>query len=236
MRVVVVTTDTTHHAYYLWKVSQRFPLQVVVLERWQPLVRFHTAHPFEQRRDEYEREALLAGGPKSCAEFRDIHYCERVNDPKSVAMLRAQRPDVILVFGASRITPDVFRSAGVACLNLHGGNPEEYRGLDSHLWTIYHRDFTNLMTTLHWVDEQLDTGDVAFQSPLIVPARTELYELRSINTRVSVDLSLEALETLRREGSVPAQPQARCGRYYSHMPACLKQECLTRFRQYTTRH
>ncbi len=236
MKVVVVTTDTAHHAYYLWKLNERFPLQAIVLERWRAVAPFHTSHPFEQERDGYEREVLLSGGPRSCAELAGVHSCERVNDVASVAMLRAKSPDVVLVFGAGRLTSEVFCSVGIACLNLHGGNPEEYRGLDSHLWAIYHRDFTNLVTTLHRVDEQLDTGDIVFRSPLTIPSGTELYELRSINTRVCVDLSLQALETLCREGSLPAQQQARRGRYYSHMPACLKQECLARFRQYTTRH
>lgn len=236
MNVVVLTTDTAHHAYYLWKLNERFPVQAVVLERWRPVAAFETAHPFEARRDEYEREVLLAGGPHSCADVARVHECERVNDADSVAMLRHSKPDVILTFGTGLLTRDVFGSAGLACLNLHGGNPEEYRGLDSHLWTIYHRDFENLVTTLHQVDEQLDTGDIVSRSRLDIPHGAGLHELRGINTRACVELSLAALETLSRRGSLPVQRQKRRGRYYSHMPACLKQECLTRFHDYTTRH
>ena len=235
MKVAVLTTDTTHHTYYVRKVSERFPLQAIVLERWRAVAPFETVHPFEQQRDEYEREVLLAGGPQSCTELPGVHHCDRVNDHAIVAMLRETKPDVVLAFGTGRMTRDVFRSADVACLNLHGGNPEEYRGLDSHLWAIYHHDFANLVSSLHLVDEQIDTGDLVFQSALDIPRGTELYQLRAINTQACVEMSLRALETLSH-GSLPAHKQRRRGRYYSHMPACLKQECLAKFRQYTTRH
>lgn len=236
MKVVVLTTETTHHTYYVRQVSARYPLQSIVLERWRAAAPFETAHPFENRRDEYERDLLLAGGPPSCAELPGVHHCARVNDHAVVAMLRQAKPDVILAFGTGRMTSDVFGAAGVACLNLHGGNPEEYRGLDSHLWTIYHRDFDNLVTTLHRVDEGLDTGDVVLQSALAIPPGTELHQLRAINTQTCVDLTLRALETLSRHGSLPSHKQSRRGRYYSHMPGCLKQECLITFRRHTTRH
>lgn len=234
MKVVLLTTDTTHHAYFAWKLNERFSLQAIVLERWRPSAPFETSHPFEQRRDEYEREVLLAGGPRSCADLESVHLCQRVNDAATVVTLAALRPDVLLVFGTGILEPPAFRAPRLACLNLHGGNPEEYRGLDTHLWTIYHRDFANLVTTLHCVDKGLDTGDIVSQSPLPVQAGTELHQLRAINTRACLDLSLAALKTLDRTGSLAARQQLRRGRYYSHMPASLKQECLTRFRRYTS--
>ena len=236
MNVAILTTDTTHHAYYVWKVSQQFPVGTVLLESWRPQAPFETAHAFEQQRDEYERDVLLAGGPRSCADIPGVHHCRRVNDPAAIALLSEATPDVILTFGIGRMTADVFRAARLACLNLHGGNPEEYRGLDSHLWAIYHRDFDNLLTTLHWVDEDFDTGAIALQCRLDIPDGTELYQLRSINTEACVQLSLRALQTLCGQASLPARQQTRRGRYYSHMPACLKQECVTRFHQYTSHH
>ena len=47
--------------------------------------------------------------------------------------------------------------------NLHGGDPEKYRGLDSHYWSIYHNDFKSLITTLHKVRPILDTGEIVLQ-------------------------------------------------------------------------
>ena len=38
-----------------------------------------------------------------------------------------------------------------------------YRGLDSDLWAIYHRDYKNIGVTIHMVDSELDTGEILYQ-------------------------------------------------------------------------
>ena len=121
-----------------------------------------------------------------------------------------------------------------ACLNLHGGNPERYRGLDTHLWSIYHNDFGDLVTTLHHVDADLDTGDIVFQSKLKVEAGTRLHQLRAINTKVCVNLFLVALGAFQSIGWLPSREQVSHGRYYSYMPAVLKEECIRKFNRYVT--
>ena len=44
--------------------------------------------------------------------------------------------------------------------NFHGANPEKYRGLDSQLWALWHRDYGELKTCLHQLNETLDDGDI----------------------------------------------------------------------------
>ena len=43
-------------------------------------------------------------------------------------------------------------------INVHRGIINKYRGLDSDLWAIYHKDLDNIGVTIHKVDENLDTG------------------------------------------------------------------------------
>jgi methionyl-tRNA formyltransferase len=155
-----------------------------------------------------------------------------VNDDEGVTALRKLSPDVVLVFGTGKILPSVIEVAQVACLNLHGGNPEAYRGLDTHLWAIYHSDFDNLVTTLHHVDAQLDTGEIVFQSQLHLTKDSKLHELRSINTEVCIDISLLALTSLQSRGSLPSRKQIDMGRYYSFMPTVLKEICLKKFERH----
>jgi methionyl-tRNA formyltransferase len=152
-----------------------------------------------------------------------------MNEPAAIAGLESVAPEVLLVFGTGRLRPEVFARARVACLNLHGGNPEHYRGLDSHLWAIYHGDWDNLVSTLHHVDPELDTGDIVAQSQIRLDRTSRLPELRAANTQACLDLSLLALESLAARGRVPARRQVQRGRYYSFMPAVLKEECARKF-------
>lgn len=230
MRVALLTTDTTHHAYFAWKFAEQRPLTAIVVETRAPTARFPTGHPFERLRDAYEREVLLAGFDGALGDIAPVTEVESAND--SETSLRRLGVDVVLVFGTGKLLPRIIDAPGVACLNLHGGNPEEYRGLDTHLWAIYHNDFDNLVTTLHWVDEALDTGDLVASERLELHRGMEIHTLRSANAEVCVRLCLDALDGYERDGVFPAREQQRRGRYYSFMPAVLKDVCVTNFRRH----
>jgi methionyl-tRNA formyltransferase len=225
MRTVLLTTDTPHHAYFAWRVAERFPLAAIVVETDPIDPPFDVAHPFEALRDAYERETLLAG----LGRLRDVAPTQTIRNANDAAAdLEALEPDVALVFGTGLLAQPVLGAASL-CLNLHGGNPEHYRGLDTHLWAIYHRDWENLVTTLHVADEGLDTGDIVLQATLPLRNGMGLHELRSVNTEACVDLSLAALDALDGGGPLPRRPQRQRGRYYSFMPAVLKDRCVSQF-------
>lgn len=235
MKLALLTTDTPHHTFYVWKLAERFPIHTVFLESNAVVPPFETHHPFESRREEYEREVLLKGCPAGIDGFTRTKTVGSVNDPDALAELKEIAPDVLLVFGTGKLLPPVIQMPSRACLNLHGGNPEHYRGLDSHLWAIYHRDFANLITTLHYVDAGLDTGAIALQSEIKLHRDTELFQLRALNTQVCLDLTLLALGQLQRDETLPRRPQVGRGRYYSFMPTVLKEDCATKFAAYIAR-
>lgn len=225
MRVALLTTGTTHHAYFAWKLATSADLAAIVVETRSPVPRFETHHPFEDERDEYERDVLLTGFDGQFADLAETHTVDSVNDAEPV--LRRLAPDLVLVFGTTRLSSELIDMAGTACLNLHGGNPEEYRGLDTHLWTIYHRDFDNLMTTLHHADAGLDTGDIVHLDRLALE-HLGIHQLRAVNTKLCLALTLRTLRELET-GSAPRRAQRKHGRYYSFMPAVLKDECVEKF-------
>lgn len=235
MKVVLLTTDTTHHLYFAWKVRERFPLQAIFLETRSLTPPFETAHAFEERRDDHEKEVLLSSFSSSYSDLAHTMRFASVNDAESVAALNRIKPEVAIVFGCGKLQEPVIESPSTACLNLHGGNPEHYRGLDSHLWSIYHNDFDNLVTTLHDVDAELDTGRIVFQDQLEIRRNTELYQVRAINTRSCVKLAVLALTSLKSGDALPSRKQTQRGRYYSFMPAVLKEVCLKKFEQHVAR-
>jgi hypothetical protein len=230
VNVALLTTDTTHHTYFAWKLAERFPLAAIVVEQRTVQPPFETFHPFEAERDAYESDVLLGGLDGGLDAIAPILTVDTVNG--AAAALHELGPDVTLVFGTGRLAPEAI-AAAPACLNLHGGNPEEYRGLDTHLWSIYHGDFEGLVTALHVVEPELDAGDLVDVDPIPLFRGMHLYELRSRNTQVCVGLALRALEQLDASGTVARRRQSRRGRYYSFMPAVLKDRCVRQFEQHT---
>ena len=230
MRVVLLTTETAHHAYLAWKLAEHNHLAGVILEEPAPPGPYDTHHPFEDRRDEYESDVLLAGMDGSPSDLAPTVKVSSVND--AVHDVKGLKPDLVVDFGTRRITQELIGAAPV-CLNLHGGNPEQYRGLDSHLWVVYRHDWDQLVTTLHHMDGELDTGPIAGQEPVPVSRKMPLYKLRAQNTWVCTELVMEALRTLETPGFLPRREQARKGRYYGAMPAVLKEVCVRVFDAHT---
>lgn len=231
MDTVLLTTDTLHHRFFAARVHERFPWKAIVLETNRSVSHFETEHPFEVERERYETEKGYAEMQFTASEG----VCEypTANDSCCVKWLETLAPEVVIVFGTSRLESHTINVPSKACLNLHGGNPEYYRGLDSHLWAIYHSDFKNIVTTLHHVDSSLDTGDVVMQTGLTFPSQSQLYELRSINTLACVQMTCIALEVLMEKRKLPRRNQVQRGRYYSMMPSVLKQICHEKFSKYT---
>lgn len=232
MRVAILTTQTPHHVYFAREIAARHA-GVLVMEETQILsAPFPTFHPFEAERDRHECDVWFGGADPRLRDVAETETVSSLNDDRAVARLGTFRPDWVFVFGTGRLSPAVIAACPDCMTNLHGGDPGEYRGLDSHLWAIYHGDFEGLVTTLHRVAPDLDSGDIIGIKPIPLRRGMNLHELRRANAEVCLELSEKALADVRN-GTLKSRPQTRTGRYYSFMPDVLKGSCVTKFRKHT---
>ncbi len=233
MRLVILTTETLHHCYFVREVTASNPVDLVVIERNHPIASFDTHHAFEDQRDSHERATWFSDGRASIEEFAETLEVKSANDPDAIDRLRQIQPEVIVVFGTAKLSRAVIETGPHGIVNLHGGDPEHYRGLDSHLWAIYHSDYEHLQVTLHRVNARLDDGDIVAQRPLPIRRDMWIHELRRVNTELCVDLVRRALKRWERDRGFASRPQRHPGRYYSFMPAVLKELCQSKFEAYT---
>jgi methionyl-tRNA formyltransferase len=232
MRVVILTTQTPHHAYFIREIGARHPNVLVLEETRAAMPPFPTFHPFEAERDAYERDSWFEGADPRLKDLAETETFASLNDETAVRRLAAHRPDVAMVFGTGRLSRAAIAACPDGMINLHGGDPQEYRGLDTHLWAIYHGDFEGLVTTLHRVAPDLDSGDIISRRPIALTRGLKLHQLRRLNTEVCVALVEKALVDFQN-GALKSMPQTRKGRYYSFMPDVLKIVCVAKFHKYT---
>lgn len=233
MKTVVLTTETLHHAHFVKCIAGAFPVEAVFVETKQLQPPFEAHHPFEDLRDEYEAEEWFNGRQPRLSEFSKTREFSSVNDTKAVSMLSYLRPDAVVVFGTGKLSSDIIATCPGGMINLHGGDPERYRGLDSHLWAIYHGDFSGLVTTLHRVNERLDDGDIVLQTSLEISREMGIHMVRLVNTEACLKMTISALDMHTRFGSFICRKQQRKGRYYSLMPKELKDICRDKFEKYS---
>ncbi len=233
MKVAILTTETPHHAHFVRELGKiGATIEVYCETAGGAAPPFNTHHPFEDDRERHEWQLWFGGTQVAIDELAPTRRFATLNSPEAVTALRQARADVAVVFGTGLLKASVIDACGNMMLNLHGGDPEHYRGLDTHLWAIFHRDFAGLVTTLHRLDAGLDTGDIVLQGEIPLAQAMPLHALRSANTELCVHLSVMAINTIARDGDVPSRRQRQVGRYYSAMPAELKSLCKVRFDRY----
>lgn len=105
-----------------------------------------------------------------------------------LSALVGMKPDAILVYGTGKLGQQVIDVCPDGILNLHGGDPELYRGLDTHLWVIRARDFGALCVCLHRVTAGLDAGEIIGVENIPLKRGMGLHELRRYNAETCVRL------------------------------------------------
>jgi methionyl-tRNA formyltransferase len=236
MKISVFSTQTTHHAWFVYELMKYFKDILCVLEEEALKPPFPTHHQFEHDRDQYERAVLLNNQNLKIPDLVNCIQVNKINYIEENFQFEEYKTDVIIVFGTNKINRAIINKYKGRIINLHGGDPEFYRGLDSHLWTIYHEDFINLVTTLHHLNENLDDGEIIAKKTLDLGKIDNICQLRTLNTRACFDLTINALCTYNSSGMFHSSKQQCKGRYYSFMPATLKEVCCKKFNKYIARN
>lgn len=232
MRIVVLATNSIRRRHLVRAIQEFAPVERVLIETREPRPPFETAHPFEAVRKDHEADIWFGGKAPGFAEIADVEYFESLNGRDAVSALAAARPDAVIVFGTGKLSPAVIGVCPEGCVNLHGGDPEEYRGLDVPLWAVYHGDFGALATTVQRLAPELDSGDIVTRTPISVTPGMGLHELRRAGTEAAIAAVRDALDGFARTGRFSGRPMARKGRYYSFMPGVLKDVCVERWERH----
>ena len=232
MRIIVLTTETPHHLYFVNEISTIFNITGIAVESGVLKAPFQTHHSFEDERDRYEVTELLKEEKVMYKDFCETKVFDNINDEGCIQFVADLKPDVIVTFGTGLIRQPLIQLCPDGFINLHGGDPEYYRGLDTHMWAIYHRKFEQLIVTLHRLNASLDDGEIILQAKIILNNNSKITKLRVENTKLCVQLTLSALSTFNQLGYFISKPQQRKGHYYSFMPADLKEVCVNKFEQH----
>ena len=232
LRIAILTTETPHHIYFIKEISTYFELTGIAVETEALTPLFDAHHPFEDERDRYEKLELLKGEKVKFNDFCQTRSFKNINDNDCISFISDLNPDVIVTFGTGIVRKPLIRLCPNGFVNLHGGNPERYRGLDTHLWAIYHSEFDQLIVAFHLLNSKLDDGEIIQQAPIQLTKNSKLYELRSENTRLCVQLAISGLAAFNQLNTFISTPQQKKGRYYSFMPKEIKEICVRNYDNY----
>jgi methionyl-tRNA formyltransferase len=120
---------------------------------------------------------------------------ELVRSPQLGTRLRREEVDLLVnVHSLFIVHPAVLAAPRIGCLNLHPGPLPEYAGLNAASWAIYNGETTHAVT-LHWMEEAIDAGPVAWSERFALTDRDTGLSVSGKCLRSGIPLIAKLVET-----------------------------------------
>ena len=231
MKIILLTTDTLHHRYFINKLlDSNIRIDKCFFQTDHLVPKFSTSPLYEKEEDLFESSNFFESTRQDLDKVQ-VEQVPTFNSQESIEQISKSKPDFGVSFGAGIIYVPTINLFKNHLINVHRGIVQEYRGLDSDLWAIYHKDYNNIGVTIHLVEKELDTGDIVGQERLTIKKNMKIWQLRYYTTLIATKLVINAIKAYI-DGEMPTFKQQNKGRYYSFMPLDLKKNMVPRFNSY----
>ena len=115
---------------------------------------------------------------------------------KLIKRLRALEADLIVVASFPYVIPrSLCALARLGALNVHPSLLPRHRGADPLFWTFFY-DEPAAGSTVHWVSDALDAGDIAEQQSVVVRRGVRYHELAAEMAMVGGALCVKVIDDL----------------------------------------
>jgi hypothetical protein len=184
-RVVLLTSEGENAEIAARYLAARFANFAVIIEQPQDRVTFlrkrltrlgavtvagQIAFMIFQRFQQHLMRSRIAdilagfGGEPPLSEQTPVIRVTSVNTDACMEALRQLDPAVVLVVGTRIISGAVLRCVHAQFINYHAGITPKYRGVHGGYWALAEGDGENFGSTIHLVDEGIDSGDILYQT------------------------------------------------------------------------
>lgn len=117
------------------------------------------------------------------------------NSETTAEIIRGLCPDVIVLSNTRIIKPNIITLPKKGCLNLHMGKLPEYRGTASCFWELFNGEKRGGVT-VHFVDEKLDSGDIALEEYLEISSGDTEKSLYKKKLRLGAEMVKRAVDLI----------------------------------------
>lgn len=144
---------------------------------------------------------------KSHAGDRDYHEYDDLNAPGIIDTIRQYDPDILYILGVSQILqPALLSVPTVGCLGGHISLLPANRGCNPIIWAIAN-GMSQHGVTMIWLDEGIDTGDIAAQRPFRIGPDEHAGDVYEKVESLYIEMLEDELLPQFRQGEFPRRPQ-----------------------------
>lgn len=143
-----------------------------------------------------------------------LQVVDDANDENCLRLLKSYEPDIIIVLGTSILKQDVISIPNKFILNIHGGIVPHYRNVHSDFWAFYNKDYERIGTSIIYLDEGIDSGNIAMQAAIEINPKDSLLAIKKKNSELGGYLIIKAIRQAMN-GTLPIikQKESNIGFY-----------------------
>lgn len=141
-----------------------------------------------------------------------------INSPDSRKMMEGIQPDLIIsIYFDQWVSPEILKIPRLGCINLHHAFLPEFAGPFPNFWALLKKR-DQVGVTVHYMNEDLDAGDIIAQEEIKVAAADTVMSLDIRAHQIGTRLLIDVVEKMKR-GSVISYPQDTMRRTYFSYPS-----------------
>jgi methionyl-tRNA formyltransferase len=118
------------------------------------------------------------------------------NSTVVIERLRALSPAVVVVNGTRILSPDVLAATSAPFINMHAGVTPAYRGVHGGYWALADGEPELVGTTIHLVDEGIDTGGIVEQVTFTPTQTDNFWTYPFLHTAAGLPALLNTVESI----------------------------------------
>lgn len=154
------------------------------------------------------------GGKVACSPVKEaavrrnipVFQPKKVREPENIAMLREQKPDMIVVAAFGQILPEeILTMAPFGCINVHASLLPKYRGASPIQWAVLDGEKESGVTIMR-MDTGVDTGDIVAQKAIPLDPEETAGSLFDKLASLGASLLCESIDSIEK-GTAVYTPQ-----------------------------
>ena len=201
MRVVLLTTGGDYGRRIAEGLAERgVPLAAIVLDLFRPRLAVAVRRP-RRAIGPFRRWV----GARDLSAHAPLRIAGNLNDRRSTEMLRALRPDLLVLGGARILSRAVLETASWGALNAHPAHLPGFRGTGVVGWSILRG--VPVTATVHVVSPDVDAGDVVERRLVPVEPGDTLADIQGRADRLCAQALADVAAALWRGEEIAREPQ-----------------------------
>ncbi len=145
--------------------------------------------------------------------YEPISYEKRMDEPDFIEKVRSKNADIAIVASYNKKFPKVLLdSFKIGVVNSHPSLLPMYRGGNPYFYPILNNDKATGVT-LHFMDENYDTGDIIFQQTVPLLPYETMGTLFNRTNFIFAQSHVEMVTFLEQGNTLPRKPQNKTDKY-----------------------